>query len=640
LVVISSAMDQTLDNPLVLVGQLTGYGFSMALSVMLAFLVWRSPGAGRAGRSVFALCAGLWSLGGLLHCALHAAGFPPLSAPTLWLEALALGAAALWPLGLFLLWDASDGLTPAQRQASSVLMRIASVNAILLVAILIAHISSPRTDTSSSVAWHAGDEIRMAVAYNALALVVSGLLWIRRLPQSVPERLGVALILLGPLLSVGTHLISRAGLLPAGGAVLAAVLVKQSAALTILGGLFFLGRFRAADSFARLSLRVLLSAGLGIVLVCIIQGPLVERASLSAVADAVFFVSGCAAIASSLFIFEFLGRHTDRWVARQIFGRADPVLVLRQLRDELSRQETPGAALSVAEGLIAAHLRLDVRLLPNDSELSAPDRRNDCFLVRVGEDAPYILAPVGPQAKLSLLGGELDVLHQAAELVGRRLEALERERERLDRSRREASLAQQLLEAELRALRAQINPHFLFNSLNTIAALVHHDPTVAEAMTIRLARIFRHVLVQTERPFSSLREEMQFLQAYLEIEQIRFGERLKVEFQVSESIRLSAVPSLILQPLVENAIKHGLAPKLGECRLLIGGRTEGGQMVLRVQDNGVGVRAAGPDSSTGHGLRNIRDRLTALYGERARLSFESQPHSGSCATVYLPLTGI
>jgi two-component system, LytTR family, sensor kinase len=500
-------MDQTL-NPPVLLGQLIGYTLSLTLSVMLACMVWSSPGVGRDGRSVFAACATLWSLGGLLRCGLLAAGPPSHSVSTLWLEALSLSAAALWPTALFMLWDTSGTLTPRQRNASHWLIRIASLNAIALIVILVMRVSNPHVPIGNSGAdvARAGDEIRMAVAYNALALVLGGLLWVRRLPQTLPERLGLALILLGPLLSVSMHLVSRAGLLPEGASALAAVVVKQSVALTIAGGLFFLGRFRAADRFARLGLRLLLAWCMGLVLVFVIRGPLVRVSSRGAVPDVIFFVSICAAIAGTVFLFEFLGRLTDRWVERRVFGRVNPALSLQQLRDELSRQETPEGAVSAAEQFVTAQLHLDARLSRSRVEPSADNHHDGGLPVRVGEAAPYTLVPNGRQAKRSLLSGELDVLHQVAELVGRRLEALERERERLERSRREASLVHQLLEAELRALRAQINPHFLFNSLNTIAALVHQDPTVAEAMTVRLARIFRHVLVQTERPFSPLME--------------------------------------------------------------------------------------------------------------------------------------
>jgi two-component system LytT family sensor kinase len=341
-----------------------------------------------------------------------------------------------------------------------------------------------------------------------------------------------------------------------------------------------------------------------------------------------------AATVAGVFLFALLGRATDRWVEHRVFGKVDPSLALRQLREDLSREETQAEVLALAEQFVSKAVQVDARVLSSATESK---QGSDRIPVRVGDTEPYVLVPESRSGRRGLVSSELDLMRQVGELVGRRLEALERERERIHRSRRETSLVHQLVEAELRALRAQINPHFLFNSLNTIAALVHQEPAIAEGMIVRLAKIFRHLLTQTERPFSPLAQEMDFLRAYLDIEKVRFGERLTVEFQIADSIRNCPVPSLILQPLVENAIKHGLAPKLGECRLLIGGSTEGGQIVLRVQDNGVGVRGDSKRSSTGIGMRNIRERLTTLYGEQARLLFESGPRAGSCATVYLPL---
>ena len=135
-------------------------------------------------------------------------------------------------------------------------------------------------------------------------------------------------------------------------------------------------------------------------------------------------------------------------------------------------------------------------------------------------------------------------------------------------------LLQQVTEAELRALRAQINPHFLFNSLNTIADLIVRDPPRAEAMTLRLASVFRHVLAHSSRPLTTIREEMEFLRTYLYIEEARFGDRLHVEIDVAPEAAGQQIPSLILQPLVENAMKHGLGPKPGPGNMWISARIE------------------------------------------------------------------
>jgi len=198
----------------------------------------------------------------------------------------------------------------------------------------------------------------------------------------------------------------------------------------------------------------------------------------------------------------------------------------------------------------------------------------------------------------------------------------------------------QLVEAELRALRAQINPHFLFNSLNSVVALIAAEPQAAEEMIIRLAKIFRQVLTYHDRPFSSINEEISFLETYLEIEKVRFGDRLQVDFDIQESVAHLSVPTLILQPLVENSIKHGLGSNVGENRLTIRARQHSGCLELTVEDNGVGAsapRRLSERGSTGLGLRNVEERLQTVYRGGAQFSFESQPRIGSRAQILIPI---
>ena len=243
----------------------------------------------------------------------------------------------------------------------------------------------------------------------------------------------------------------------------------------------------------------------------------------------------------------------------------------------------------------------------------------------------------------TLFNAEIDFLREVCLAIGRRLEAVEREKENIERARREAQLVKQLVEAELRALRAQINPHFLFNSLNSVAALIVADPRAAEEMIIRLAKIFRHVLTYHDRPFSSVNEEISFLETYLEIEKVRFGERLQVHFDVQEAVAQLSVPTLILQPLVENSIKHGLGPKVGENQLTIRARKQTDYLELTVEDNGVGAsapRKLSERKSTGLGLRNVEERLQTVYHGNARFFFESKPRSGTRAQILIPIGGV
>jgi two-component system LytT family sensor kinase len=539
-------------------------------------------------------------------------------------------------------------LSPRERTAARWIVRFAIVTAIVLIILMVlARLGGGFGMTR--------DALPIFVAYNAAVVLIAGAVLIFPHLQTPLERISVAMMPLGPVLTIVGHHLTESHLLPEQWNAAAQILTKQSIVLTIVGGLVYLGRFRGLDRFAKRGLQIKWAALLAIVSAWLIFGPLAHLANGSGAPIVVWAAATAGTIAAAIHAFVILSARSDRWVERRVFGRVDPESALAAFRERLSREETVSSVIAAAEQFVRETLRVNARVVARAAVEPASERAGvravtglraawcnapaplESFPVHIGDAEPLALELDASEHRL-LVTAEVDLARQTAQWVGRRLEALERERERLERSRREASLVHQLVEAELRALRAQINPHFLFNSLNTIAALVHDQPQAAEQMTLRLARIFRHVLKQTERPFSSLQEEMDFLRAYLDIEQIRFGERLKVEFLIADGVADSSVPSLILQPLVENAIRHGLSPKLGECRLIISGRREHEHVLLSVEDNGVGTsNASAIAGGPGIGLRNVRDRLRTLYGERARFQFESQARLGSRAALYLPL---
>jgi sensor histidine kinase YesM len=177
------------------------------------------------------------------------------------------------------------------------------------------------------------------------------------------------------------------------------------------------------------------------------------------------------------------------------------------------------------------------------------------------------------------------------------------------------------LGAELGALRARINPHFLFNSLNSIAALIRTRPEEAEAVTEALADLFRYSLRASEQPDVSLADEIEAAELYLQIERARFRERLQVTIDVPHHLQRVKMPSLIVQPLVENAVKHGLGRTEGRCEVVIRGRETTGGLSLTVTDTGPGFDSADPETIfvRGHGLANVRDRLRHQFGETASL---------------------
>ena len=204
------------------------------------------------------------------------------------------------------------------------------------------------------------------------------------------------------------------------------------------------------------------------------------------------------------------------------------------------------------------------------------------------------------------------------------------------RERREAELEARLAQARLQALRMQLNPHFLFNTLNSIASLVHEQPQ-AEEMIEALSDLLRLTLNASDRQEVTLREEFHFLERYLLIEQIRFGERLRVEKQIDVAALDALVPILILQPLVENAIKHGIESQIAPGVIQVTAERAGKSLLLRVRDDGRGLASAPKGLlKEGVGLSNTRSRLKELYGGRASFEFKPGKAGGFSAEIRMP----
>jgi len=214
------------------------------------------------------------------------------------------------------------------------------------------------------------------------------------------------------------------------------------------------------------------------------------------------------------------------------------------------------------------------------------------------------------------------------------LRGMESRRRLRDERLRSAALETQLVQSQLQALRMQLQPHFLFNTLNAISALALSDPAQARLMIARLAEFLRLTLEERHAQQVPLARELQFLECYLAIQQVRFQDRLGVQWEVCEDTRMAEVPHLILQPLVENALRHGLLAKAEFGRLRIAAQRVGGELHLSVDDDGLGLPPGG--ATEGIGLGNTRARLRVLFGDNARLELRPRPEGGTCAEVRLP----
>jgi len=199
------------------------------------------------------------------------------------------------------------------------------------------------------------------------------------------------------------------------------------------------------------------------------------------------------------------------------------------------------------------------------------------------------------------------------------------------------SLKTQLAQAELRALKMQLRPHFLFNTLHSISSLVLEDPPKANSMIARLGDFLRLTLEEPDQQLVTLRKETEFLRCYLEIEQVRFGDRLTVEFDLDPAALSAQVPHLILQPVVENAIQHAIAPRATPGYIKVEARRSNGQLRLEVRDSGPGIKKSESGlERQGLGLGNVRARLKQLYGPDHRFEIKNGLERGLTVIMEIP----
>jgi sensor histidine kinase YesM len=215
------------------------------------------------------------------------------------------------------------------------------------------------------------------------------------------------------------------------------------------------------------------------------------------------------------------------------------------------------------------------------------------------------------------------------------------QRESRERELKATALEAQLAQAQLQVLKMQLHPHFLFNTLHAISALLHRDAEAADRMLARLSDLLRQALDRGDRPFVALREELEFLNGYLEIEQTRFADRLKVEFDVDPEALEEPVPSMLLQPLVENAVRHGVAARSTPGTILVRARPGGGRLRIAVCDDGPGMSNSpgsgqGNGGAAGVGLANTRARLQTLYNGAHRFEMRNGKDGGLTVEIDIP----
>ena len=231
---------------------------------------------------------------------------------------------------------------------------------------------------------------------------------------------------------------------------------------------------------------------------------------------------------------------------------------------------------------------------------------------------------------IPFLSDDRRLLQSLARTLSVVLENVRFRQQRVEQEEREQQLRWLASRAELKALRAQINPHFLFNALNAIAGLIPAQPQLADETVQQLAEVFRYTLRKSEKEWVRLDEEVEFVAAYLQVERARFGDRLETDLAVDPAAGAIPVPTMTIQPLIENAIKHGVSAVEGRGQVRLNATIQGELLYVEVFDNGPGFppgfSLADPSAGPGHGLRNVIERLTGYYGHSAQLRWESANH--------------
>jgi two-component system LytT family sensor kinase len=245
---------------------------------------------------------------------------------------------------------------------------------------------------------------------------------------------------------------------------------------------------------------------------------------------------------------------------------------------------------------------------------------------RFGVHRLFFLAPTSPwMTPLIVLATVLGVAMPIKIWNSARLEHRLQEQEKL------------LLAAKIEALKSQINPHFLFNTLTSISSLIRSQPETARMLILKLSALLRRLL-RSHQHFVTLREELESIDEYLDIEVVRFGPTLRVHKEIGLDTLELVVPSMILQPLVENAIKHGLSRKVGIGSITIRSRRENGRAIIEIEDDGMGfvLDRLNQPMSSGIGLANVRERLRVIYGATFQLTLQSEPGRGTSARIEVP----
>jgi two-component system, LytTR family, sensor kinase len=337
--------------------------------------------------------------------------------------------------------------------------------------------------------------------------------------------------------------------------------------------------------------------------------------------------------AATALVFPWCRRAVARFVDRVVLARADYAALISRFAEDVQQDEAPEAVLERCCDVLAPALTAST-VTWEERTLNASEEVKSRHVPVLTAEAPHYLLIVGPLAGgRRLLSDDIAMLERFAVIAARRIDALRLTGERYERMLQEREMRTLATEAELRALRAQINPHFLFNALTTIGYLIQQTPPRALKTLLDLTTLLRSVL-RSEGEFTTLGRERELIECYLKIERERFEERLTFELNIPDHLVHVPVPSLIVQPLVENAVKHGIARTRDGGTITVSATLER-ELRIVVRNTGAPLGTAA-SSGSGVGLENVRRRLHHYYGREASLAVTRDESGATVAELQLP----
>ena len=347
------------------------------------------------------------------------------------------------------------------------------------------------------------------------------------------------------------------------------------------------------------------------------------------------------ALAPVAMIMPWLLSRMERWLDRMWLGREyTPVDAVKHVLAAMQPATDEASLVAATEAKLAEIFGAKIAVLIGRTDPpGGPDIETEVEMPAPVSGEPVRMAVLRVPGSRPILSEDLAMLRSLAGVFGFMLENIRLQRRRQEQDLVAQELRLQSSKSELKALRAQINPHFLFNALNAIASLIHTDPGRADEAVEQLAEVFRYTLRRSDSEWAPLDQELTFARAYLDVEQARFGQRLTCTIDSDHASPVPLIPSMLLQTLLENAVKHGVSQARGPGRIDVIVRTTADQVTLEVRNTGPGMESRGlrARDGEGFGLHSVRERLKGHFGERATFRLTRDEAAGvTVARIAMP----